>query len=145
MPVKSLRIALYPGDGIGPEVMAQAVRVLERAQAHDGTFRLELTRLPWGADYYFQHGQAAPDDFLEQLRGFNAILLGAVGDPQRLPDHVTLAPLVRIRQGFGAAAQVIREATEAALAGEAKTPDLGGTLTTAQMTDQILSRLEEAQ
>lgn len=98
--MKSFRIALYPGDGIGPEVMNQAVRVLERVQQRDGGFRLELTRFPWGSDYHFQHGQSAPDNFLEQLRGFDAILLGAVGDPQRLPDHVTLAPLVRIRQSF---------------------------------------------
>ena len=98
--MKAFRIALYPGDGIGPEVVAEAVRVLERVQAQDGGFRLALTHLPWGADYYFQHGQVAPDDFLDQLRGFDAILLGAVGDPQRLPDHVTLAPLVRIRQSF---------------------------------------------
>ncbi len=100
MPVKSFRIALYPGDGIGPEVMAQAIRLLERLRAQEGGFRLELTHFPWGADHYFQHGQVAPDDFLEQLRGFDAILLGAVGDPQRLPDHMTLAPLVRIRQSF---------------------------------------------
>ncbi len=98
--MKSFRIALYPGDGIGPEVMAEAIRVLECAQELSGEFHLETTRLPWGADYYFQHGRMAPDDLLERLRGFDAILLGAVGDPQRLPDHVTLAPLVRIRQGF---------------------------------------------
>lgn len=98
--MKSLRIALYPGDGIGPEVMNQAVRVLERVKQRDGGFRLELTSFPWGSDHYFQHGQAAPVNFLEQLRAFDAILLGAVGDPQRLPDHVTLAPLVRIRQAF---------------------------------------------
>ncbi len=98
--MKSYRIAIYPGDGIGPEVMTEAIRVLERAQDLDGSFRLALTYLPWGADYYFQHGHVAPADFLEQLRGFDAMLLGAVGDPQRLPDHVTLAPLVRIRQHF---------------------------------------------
>ena len=98
--MKPFRVALYPGDGIGPEVMTQAVRVLERTQGQDGGFQLELTHFPWGADYYFQHGQVVPNDFLEQLRGFDTILLGAVGDPQRLPDHVTLAPLVRIRQSF---------------------------------------------
>ena len=98
--MRSFRVALYPGDGIGPEVMAQAVRVLQHVQQQDGGFRLDLTRLSWGADYYFQRGQVAPDDLLEQLRGFDAILLGAVGDPERLPDHLTLAPLVRIRQGF---------------------------------------------
>jgi tartrate dehydrogenase/decarboxylase/D-malate dehydrogenase len=98
--MKSFRIALYPGDGIGPEVMTQAVRVLELAQKLDGGFRLELTRFPWSVDYYFQHGHAAPDDLLDQLRGFDAVLLGAVGDPRRLPDHVTLGGLIRMRQGF---------------------------------------------
>ena len=94
------RIALYPGDGIGPEVMAEAVRVLDVVQELSGNYVLETTQLPWGADYYFQHGQVAPADLLDQLRGFDAILLGAVGDPRRLPDHLTLAPLVRIRLGF---------------------------------------------
>lgn len=98
--MKSFCIAVYPGDGIGPEVMAQAVRVLERIQERDGEFRMDLKWIPWGSNYYFEHGHAAPDNFLEQLSGFDAILLGAVGDPQRLPDHVTLAPLVRIRQSF---------------------------------------------
>ena len=68
--------------------MSQAVRVLKRAQDRDGGFRLEFTTFPWGSDYYFRHGQVAPPDYLEQLRPFDAILLGAVGDPQRLPEQV---------------------------------------------------------
>ena len=89
----SHKLLLLPGDGIGPEVMAEAVRVLERVQEHDGEFRLNLTLLPWGADYYFQHGHAAPEDFLEQLRGFDAILLGAVGD-------FRLGPCLAVRSGY---------------------------------------------
>jgi len=96
----SLRIALYPGDGIGREVIEQAVRVLHAAQAHLGGFELELTELPWGSDYHFKHGSVTPDDYLDQLRQYAAILLGAVGDPDRLPDSLTLAPLVQIRQQF---------------------------------------------
>jgi tartrate dehydrogenase/decarboxylase/D-malate dehydrogenase len=93
------RIALYPGDGIGREVLGEAVRVLEKVAATDG-FTLDMTEFPWGADYYLEHGVAAPADYLETLRQFDAIFLGALGDPARIPDHITLEPLVRIRQSF---------------------------------------------
>ena len=82
------RIALYPGDGIGPEVVDQALRVLERV-ASRCQFSLETTRFDWGADYHARHGVVAPDDFLEKLRPFDAIFLGAVGFPG-VPDHVSL-------------------------------------------------------
>ncbi len=98
--MQEFRIALYPGDGIGKEVLTEVVRVLDHVQRLCGDFELHKTLLPWGADYYFTHGQVVPDDYLEQLRRFDAILLGALGDPGRLPDHVTLAPLVQIRQHF---------------------------------------------
>jgi tartrate dehydrogenase/decarboxylase/D-malate dehydrogenase len=94
-----LRIAVYPGDGIGREVIDEAVRVLAHGQQIDG-FRLELTTLPWGVEYWKQHGKVVPDDFLDVLRPFDAILLGAVGWPALLPDGETLAPLVKIRQAF---------------------------------------------
>lgn len=94
------RIALYPGDGIGPEVLDEAVRVLDRVRELDGGFALEYTRFPWGADFHQRTGHVAPPDFLEVLRPFDAVFLGALGDPARLPDHVTLDPLVRLRQGF---------------------------------------------
>lgn len=96
----SHRIALYPGDGIGPEVVDQAVRVLERVQQICGEFELRFTRFDWGADYHATHGRVAPEDYLDLLRPFDAIFLGAVGLPARLPDHVTLEPLVRLRQSF---------------------------------------------
>lgn len=98
--MREYKIALYPGDGIGPEVIEQAVRVLDAAQEQDGNFTLQMTSLPWGADYWTETGRIAPDDYLETLRPFDAILLGAVGDPARLPDHITLEPLIGIRQGF---------------------------------------------
>ncbi|HUY89885.1 MAG TPA: tartrate dehydrogenase [Pirellulales bacterium] len=98
--MKTYRIAVYGGDGIGPEVTREAVRVLEAAAARDGGFRLDLTELPWGYEHYRQTGQLAPDDLLEVLKPFDAILLGAVGWPAELPDHLTLSPLVRIRQSF---------------------------------------------
>lgn len=94
------QIALYPGDGIGPEVIEQAVRVLEHVEQLQGDFQIRKTALPWGAKYWEETGRVVPPDFLEVLGSFDAILLGAVGWPERLPDHVTLAPLVEIRQTF---------------------------------------------
>ncbi|HUY34178.1 MAG TPA: isocitrate/isopropylmalate family dehydrogenase [Pirellulales bacterium] len=98
--MRNYRIALYPGDGVGPEVIAEAVRVLAAVEKRQDAFHLELTELPWGYGFYRQTGRVAPDDFLHVLRPFDAILLGAVGWPAELPDHVTLDPLVRIRQSF---------------------------------------------
>ncbi|MBX7071624.1 MAG: tartrate dehydrogenase [Pirellulales bacterium] len=93
------RIAVYPGDGIGPEVVDQALLVLE-AVAADGGFEVETTTFPWGYEFHRRNGKVVPDEFLDLLRPFDAIFLGAVGWPQELPDHVTLAPLVQIRQRF---------------------------------------------
>ena len=97
---KKFKIAVYPGDGIGPEVTDEALRVLENVQQSDDTFQCEFTRLDWGVEHYQQHGKVVPDDFLDVLRPMDAILLGAVGWPELVPDHVTLAPLVKIRQTF---------------------------------------------
>ncbi|MDZ4778789.1 MAG: isocitrate/isopropylmalate family dehydrogenase [Planctomycetia bacterium] len=94
------RIAVYPGDGIGQEVIDQAIRVLDQVQSFEPGLKLEYTWLPWGVNYHRKHGRVAPADFLDQLRGQDAILLGAVGWPAELPDHVTLAPLVELRQRF---------------------------------------------
>ena len=98
--VKTHRIALYPGDGIGPEVTDAAVAVLVAAERCPGGFHLEYERFDWGVTHYDLHGRVVPEDFLATLRGFDAIFLGAVGWPARLPDHVTLAPLIRLRQAF---------------------------------------------
>jgi len=98
--MKTHRIALYPGDGIGPDVLDAAVTVLRAASTKAGTFRVEYERFDWGMIHFDAHGQVAPDDFLATLRPFDAIFLGAVGWPARLPDHITLAPLIRLRQAF---------------------------------------------
>lgn len=97
---KTFNIAVYPGDGIGPEVTSEALRVLDRLAEQEGTFQFALTHLNWGVVHFEQHGKVVPDDFLDVLRPMDAILLGAVGWPARIPDHITLAPLVRIRQSF---------------------------------------------
>ncbi len=98
--MKTHRIALYPGDGIGIEVTDAAVAALAAVERGSGAFHLEFERFDWGMAHYDRHGRVAPDDFLETLRRFDAIFLGAVGWPPRLPDHITLAPLIRLRQAF---------------------------------------------
>ena len=85
-------VALIPGDGIGPEVVDAAVAVADAALARDGA-RVEWTRFEWSTNYYLQHGHMMPSDGLQRLRAFDAILLGAVGDP-RIPDTVTLHELI---------------------------------------------------
>ena len=83
--MKTLDIAVYPGDGIGPEVTDEAVRVLQAVSKLDGSFALNLTTFPWGFNYWEQHGHVVPGDFIDVLRPFDAILLGAVGWPEKLP------------------------------------------------------------
>lgn len=94
------RIALYPGDGIGPEVIREARRVVDAVKQRVGGFTIDWTEFPWSVIYWQQTGKLVPDDFLEQLRPFDAILLGAVGWPALVPDHLSLSPLVRIRQAY---------------------------------------------
>jgi tartrate dehydrogenase/decarboxylase/D-malate dehydrogenase len=103
--MKKLAIAVIAGDGIGPEVIAAARRVLECAGAkHALQFGFE--EFGWGAEYYFQHGRMMPPSALEVLRSFDAMLLGAVGHPD-IPDHITLnGLLLPIRRGFDLYANV---------------------------------------
>ncbi len=98
--MKKYRIALYPGDGIGQDVTDQVVRLLEHMQGPSAGFEMSFQRFGWGCDYYDQHGVAMPEDYLEQLRPFDAIYLGALGYPSRAPDHITLVPIIQIRQRF---------------------------------------------
>jgi len=75
-----MRIAVIPGDGIGKEVVAEAVKVLKAIGG------LDLEPLPWGADYYLQTGITIPPDGYDTLRQFDAIFVGALGDP-RVPGN----------------------------------------------------------
>jgi 3-isopropylmalate dehydrogenase len=77
------RIAVLPGDGIGPEVTEQAVETLRLVGEIRG-FTLDLTTYPFGADHYMKTKESFPPSALEEMRGHEAILLGAIGDP-RLP------------------------------------------------------------
>jgi len=99
--MKSFRMALYPGDRIGVEVRDEAVRVLRCVQEIVGGFELLYTRFDCGCAYAERHGTVSPADYLEVLRPFDAIFLGAIGDPRYLPVPVTLVPLVQFRQRFG--------------------------------------------
>jgi len=87
------RVALLPGDGVGPEVIAEARRAVDALG-----LSLEWTELPWGSAYWHEHGRMMPADALETLEAHDAILMGAIGDPS-VPDHVSLWGLVlEIRQ-----------------------------------------------
>jgi 3-isopropylmalate dehydrogenase len=80
-----MRIAVIPGDGIGQEVTAEAVRVIEAVGQEFGR-AFELEHLPWSADYYLQTGITIPPNGYDTLRSFDAIFIGALGDP-RVPDN----------------------------------------------------------
>ncbi|MBY0461168.1 MAG: tartrate dehydrogenase [Gemmataceae bacterium] len=87
------QIAVIGGDGIGPEVIDQAVRVAETAARKHDAAELRWTRLPWSTAYYKQHGRMLPEDGWDQLAGYEAILFGAVGDPS-VPDKITVHELL---------------------------------------------------
>ena len=98
--MKIHNIAVIAGDGIGPEVVAEEQKVLDRVAERDGRFRFAYTSFPWGCEYYLREGRMMPENGLELLRPFDAILLGAVGYPG-VPDHISLRDLLlRIRRGF---------------------------------------------
>ena len=94
------KIAVIPGDGIGGEVVAEGLRVLD-AMADVCGFEYEAEHLPWGCGYWLEHGQMMPDDGIERLRDFDAIYLGAVGLPNTVTEEVAVRGLVlAIRVGF---------------------------------------------
>ena len=87
------RIAIIPGDGIGKEVITEGVKCLNALSEVFKNLQFEFESFPWGSEYYLQNGRMMPEDGLEVLKNFNAIYLGAVGDP-RIPDDVTLHGLL---------------------------------------------------
>lgn len=95
------RIAVIPGDGIGQEVMPEGLRALEAvSSAFDIGLSFETFDVA-NADYYTRTGAMLPDDWFDQLRGFDAILFGAVGWPDVVPDHVSLwGSLLQFRRRF---------------------------------------------
>lgn len=94
------RIAVIPGDGIGNEVISEGIKCLKTLSRIAGNIQFEFEYFPWNSEYYLQHGRMMPEDGLEILKDFDAIYLGAVGDP-RIPDDVTLhGLLLPIKFGF---------------------------------------------
>lgn len=98
---QSFNIAVIAGDGIGKEVMPEALRALQVA-AERFNINLNYTPIEWAScDYYQQHGQMMPDDWKAQLSGMDAILFGAAGWPETVPDHISLwGSLLKFRREF---------------------------------------------
>ncbi|KAL1982629.1 hypothetical protein VTN96DRAFT_1064 [Rasamsonia emersonii] len=94
----SYHIASIPGDGIGIEVVAAAIQVVEKLAKHLGTFDIDFTHIPWGTAYYKEHGRYVSEDALDTLRRFDATLFGAVGAPD-VPDHISLWGLLLAIRG----------------------------------------------
>lgn len=98
-PPTPLRIGVLPGDGIGPEVVEQGLRVL-RAAADATGIELDLRRFPHGADHYLATGELLPDEVLDELAGVHAIYLGAVGDPRVSTGVVERGVLMAVSRRF---------------------------------------------
>ncbi|KAJ5897417.1 tartrate dehydrogenase [Penicillium tannophilum] len=94
----SYQIASIPGDGIGPEVVSATIQVVEKLAKTLGTFQINFTHIPWGTNYYKEHGRYLSEDALTTLRKYDAGLFGAVGDPD-VPDHISLWGLLLAIRG----------------------------------------------
>jgi tartrate dehydrogenase/decarboxylase/D-malate dehydrogenase len=86
---RSYRIAAIPGDGIGVEVIAAGIEVLDALALRDRTFSFAFDHFDWGSDYFKRHGRMMPADGRDRIRSHDAIFFGAVGAPD-VPDHLTL-------------------------------------------------------
>jgi 3-isopropylmalate dehydrogenase len=93
------RIAVIAGDGIGPEVVREGLRVLERVAAIEG-FGVALTRYPFGAEHYLKTKEILPDSAFEEIKGHDAILLGAIGDPRIQVGLLEFGIIARMRFGL---------------------------------------------
>ena len=97
MTQRSYRVGVIPGDGTGPEVVREGLKVLDAVR--DG-FATELVGFDLGADRYLRTGEVLPDEELEQLRALDAIFLGAVGDPRVKPGILERDLLLKARFGL---------------------------------------------
>jgi tartrate dehydrogenase/decarboxylase/D-malate dehydrogenase len=104
--MRNYRIAAIGGDGIGVEVIAAGLEVLDALASRCGSFRLDVERLDWSSQLYLRTGHYIPHGGLDHLKGFDAIFFGAVGS-REVPDHVSLWGLrLPIAQGFDQYANV---------------------------------------
>ena len=90
------KIAVMPGDGTGPEVTEEAVKVLKAAAAKYD-FKLEMTEFDFGGERYKRTGETLPDSAIEEIRGFDSILLGAIGHPDVAPGILEKGILLKAR------------------------------------------------
>jgi 3-isopropylmalate dehydrogenase len=97
--VRNHRIAVVPGDGIGPEVIDASLQVLAAAETAFG-FGTELTRIEAGARHYLRTGELWTPDLEEQLRGHDAVLFGAMGDPAVKPGVLERGFILAMRKAF---------------------------------------------
>jgi len=104
--MKLYKIAAIPGDGIGKEVIAEGIKVLNTLARQSNRFGFSFRQFPWSSDYYLKHGYYIPAGGLDALKQFDAIFFGAVGSPE-VPDHISLWGLrLPICQGFDQYANV---------------------------------------
>ncbi len=94
------KIAVIAGDGIGPEVIDEGIKVLNAVADLSNEFKFEFTHFPWGCNYYKETGKMMAENSIEELKKYDAIFLGAVGAPG-VPDHISLWDLLLvIRKNF---------------------------------------------
>ncbi|OLQ51218.1 tartrate dehydrogenase [Bacillus licheniformis] len=97
---KVFNIAVIPGDGIGPEVISEGLKLLKHIESLDDQITFKFEEFPWGCEYYLKHSKMMDENGIEILKKFDAIYLGAVGYPG-VPDHVSLWDLLlKIRKSF---------------------------------------------
>jgi 3-isopropylmalate dehydrogenase len=94
--MSTYKIAVIPGDGTGPEVTAETVKVL-KAAADKFNFKVDLTEFDFGGERYMRTGETLPDSAVEELRQFNSILLGAIGHPEVAPGILEKGILLKAR------------------------------------------------
>ncbi|HTM50627.1 MAG TPA: isocitrate/isopropylmalate dehydrogenase family protein [Bryobacteraceae bacterium] len=96
------RIAVLPGDGIGPEVIAEGLKILSAVESRIPGARFELTEFSVGAGEFLKSGNPLPEDTFQRIQGYDAILLGAMGLPDvRWPNGVEMAPQLDLRERLG--------------------------------------------
>ncbi len=93
------RISVIPGDGIGPEIISEGIKVIEAAGDVTG-IKFDWRYHPFGADHYLKTGEVLPDDALEEMERTDSIFLGAVGDPRVRPGILEKELLLKMRFYF---------------------------------------------
>ncbi|MCM3088428.1 tartrate dehydrogenase [Bhargavaea ginsengi] len=98
--MRTYSVAVIPGDGIGPEVIRESLKVMKTVEEIHGGIRFTFDEFDWNCAYYLKHGRMMPENGLEILKDYDVILFGAVGDPS-VPDHISVWELILpIRREF---------------------------------------------